>query len=134
MSWADNKRIAKGILFLSIFILFGVIAAELQINQLTEYHDFVQAFNVRYNAERNYSVYFLGYQYILHTPYTFAEVMQRLKEKQQQVFLASKEYSAYRGAADWFAAVRKACIEKAFQGKKWMEDEWRNFLFQMEHY
>jgi hypothetical protein len=121
MPWKDCKQIMKGILILFICIMLGVMAAEKQLNNLTEYHDFVQACNIQGNVNQGYSVYFLGYRYTL--PYT-GDFTQYIK----------KGYELSGAANTWVTALREAGVKKAYHFKKWFEEAWQEALYEMESY
>jgi hypothetical protein len=59
----DWKMIGRGLALLSVMTVLGVMAAEQQINQLTERQTFVQSFNVVRKSDGTYLTYLLGDSY-----------------------------------------------------------------------
>ena len=70
----DWKMIYRGLALLSMMTVFGVMAAEQQINHLTEHQTFVQSFNVVRGSDGNYLAYLLGDPYHLSGSYTLGTI------------------------------------------------------------
>lgn len=132
MSWADSKRILKGIAVLFIFIILGVMAAEKQINTLTEYHGFVQACSIQDSANESYALYFLGNRYAL--PSIIGDYLRFVKKGQLQDIIPAKarEYAVKVNAL--FIAAREGSVKSANQTKKWLEEKWQELFYEIENY
>jgi hypothetical protein len=119
----------KGIAILFIAIMLGVMAAEKQINNLAEYHDFVQALNIQGNLNYGYSVYFLGYRYPL--PYTagLAAPMGAMKNS-----VPAKNSELVSKADKWLTAAHEAAVKRAYQCKQLLGKVWRDMLYEIENY
>jgi hypothetical protein len=70
----DWKMICRGLVLLSIMTVFGVMAAEQQMNHLTEHETFVQSFNVVRGSDGIYLAYLLGDSYHLSGSYTVGAI------------------------------------------------------------
>lgn len=125
MSWADLKKIMKGIVILFIAIMLGVMAAEKQINNLTEYHDFVQACNFQGNLSHGYALYFLGESYKL--PDT-----RRLIES--EFTAVAKGYALVKEGKTYLTAAELRLARAAYQLKQQLTKEWQDLLYELENY
>ena len=59
---SDALIIGRGLLTLALIIVFGVAAAESQLLELTQQHDFVQVFNIQQPTAGVYRAYVFGKQ------------------------------------------------------------------------
>lgn len=60
LSSSDAFTLYCSLALLAIFIIVGVVAAEYQLNHLTQRQEYVQAFNIRRDGAGFYSAYLLG--------------------------------------------------------------------------
>lgn len=70
----DWKMIRQGLALLSVMTVLGVMAAEQQINQLTERQTFVQSFNVVRGSDGTYLTYLFGDSYRVAGSYTVGAI------------------------------------------------------------
>ncbi|MCE5287005.1 MAG: hypothetical protein LLG02_14335 [Pelosinus sp.] len=126
MSWIDYKRIMKGIAILFICIMLGVMAAEKQLNDLTQYHDFVQACNIQGNTNNSYSLYLLGYRYTFSPNIEIYQFISKI--------VPAKGYEFAGEVSNWVTSARQICIKKAFQAKAWLEGKRQEIFYEMGNY
>ncbi|MBU2701485.1 hypothetical protein Ga0466249_002601 [Sporomusaceae bacterium BoRhaA] len=67
--FCDLKMIGRGLFLLIVMTVFGVMAAEQQMNHLTERTNFVQSFNVVYSQDGTYLAYLFGDSYRIEECY-----------------------------------------------------------------
>lgn len=70
----DWKMIRQGLALLSVMTVLGVMAAEQQINQLTEHQTLVESFNVVRDQDGTYLTYLLGNSYRVAGSYTVGAI------------------------------------------------------------
>jgi hypothetical protein len=67
--FCDLKMIGRGLILLIGMTIFGVVAAEQQMNHLTERKNFVQSFNIVYSSDGAYLAYLFGDPYRVDESY-----------------------------------------------------------------
>ncbi|MEN6413306.1 MAG: hypothetical protein ABFC84_11205 [Veillonellales bacterium] len=68
-------NIARGLLVLLLIIIAGVVAAESQINSLTQRQDCVQVLNMKRDFPGGYTAYFFGQVYHIQAVYPVAKIL-----------------------------------------------------------
>lgn len=86
----DFTKIMKGLLVLTLIIVFGVVAAETQLNKLTHQHEFAQSFYLMRDHTGRYSSYLFGNGMSIRAVYPVAKIV---NNKEFVLFIADKEVS-----------------------------------------
>lgn len=71
----DFAKLMKGLLVLILIVVFGVVAAETQLNKLTHQHEFAQSFYVMRDHTGRYSSYLFGNGISVRAVYPIAQIV-----------------------------------------------------------
>lgn len=71
---ADRKKLARGLMALLLTIIIGVTVVDMQLNSLTQRHEFVQSLNLRRDSREGYSAYLFGNSYAIGAVFPVARI------------------------------------------------------------
>jgi hypothetical protein len=130
---SDLKMICRGLVLLSIMTVCGVMAAEQQINHLTERQKIVQSFNVVRGEDGAYLAYLFGDPYRMAKSYTVGAISNSDKAVYlsigPQVYIIPYIYSfSVQGYFDELYRLSYSLKSGVYTVKYWISQSRLNFM------